>query len=40
MKELQAAGREHQIEQVGSQLRAMMPFLGAGKQKVSEVSGG
>ncbi len=40
MKELQQAGRDHQIEEVGGQLRAMMPFLGAGKQKVADVSGG
>ena len=38
--ELRAAGAEHQIEKVGAELRAMMPFLGAGKQKVSDVSGG
>jgi ketol-acid reductoisomerase len=37
---LQEAGRKHQIEEVGAQLRSMMPFLGAGKQKVSDVSGG
>ena len=29
-----------QIETVGKELRAMMPFLGAGKQKVADVSGG
>jgi ketol-acid reductoisomerase len=36
------AGRRpmHQIEEVGAQLRSMMPFLGAGKQKVADVSGG
>ena len=38
--ELRAAGAAHQIEKVGAELRAMMPFLGAGKQKVSDVSGG
>ena len=38
--ELRKAGAEHQIEKVGAELRAMMPFLGAGKQKVSEISGG
>jgi ketol-acid reductoisomerase len=38
--ELRAAGAEHQIEKVGAELRKMMPFLGAGKQKVSDVSGG
>jgi ketol-acid reductoisomerase len=40
MKALQEAGKQHQIEEVGAQLRAMMPFLGAGKQKVADVSGG
>ncbi|HQZ35499.1 MAG TPA: ketol-acid reductoisomerase, partial [Ilumatobacteraceae bacterium] len=40
MKAKQAAGAAHQIEEVGGQLRAMMPFLGAGKQKVADVSGG
>jgi ketol-acid reductoisomerase len=40
MKELQANGAAHQIETVGKELRAMMPFLGAGKQKVADVSGG
>ena len=39
-KQLQETGRVHQIEEVGAQLRGMMPFLGAGKQKVSDVSGG
>ena len=38
--ELRAAGAAHPIEKVGAELRAMMPFLGAGKQKVSDVSGG
>ena len=38
--ELRAAGAEHQIEKVGAELRKMMPFLGAGKQKLSDVSGG
>ena len=37
---LREAGRKHQIEEVGTQLRSMMPFLGAGKQKVADVSGG
>ena len=37
---LRKAGAEHPIEKVGAELRAMMPFLGAGKQKVSDVSGG
>jgi ketol-acid reductoisomerase len=40
MKALQQAGKDHPIEHVGAQLRGMMPFLGAGKQKVADVSGG
>jgi ketol-acid reductoisomerase len=39
-KALQAKGAEHQIEQVGEQLRAMMPWISAGKQRVQDVSGG
>jgi len=38
--ELRAEGRRHPIEEVGGQLRSMMPFLAAGKQKVADVSGG
>ncbi len=37
---LRQAGKEHQIEQVGSELRSMMPFIVAGKQRVQDVSGG
>jgi ketol-acid reductoisomerase len=37
---LREAGRVHPIEEVGGRLRAMMPFLGAGRQKVADVSGG
>ncbi|MFM8015054.1 MAG: ketol-acid reductoisomerase, partial [Actinomycetota bacterium] len=37
---LQEEGRAHEIERVGAQLRSMMPFLGAGKQRVADVSGG
>ena len=37
---LQEAGKQHPIEQVGAQLRAMMPWISAGKQKVAEASGG
>jgi ketol-acid reductoisomerase len=37
---LRAAGREHQIEQVGAELRSMMPFIGAGKDRPQDVSGG
>ncbi len=38
--ELRTAGQEHQIEEVGKRLRSMMPWISAGKQKVSEASGG
>ncbi len=37
---LREAGKEHPIEEIGSQLRAMMPFISAGKQKVADASGG
>jgi ketol-acid reductoisomerase len=39
-RELRDAGKRHPIEQIGTKLRAMMPFVSAGKQKVSEISGG
>jgi ketol-acid reductoisomerase len=39
-RELRDAGKKHPIEDIGKKLRAMMPFVSAGKQKVSEVSGG
>jgi ketol-acid reductoisomerase len=39
-KRLQEAGKAHQIESVGEQLRGMMPWISAGKQRVQEVSGG
>jgi ketol-acid reductoisomerase len=38
--ELREAGRRHPIEETGAKLRSMMPFLGAGKQRVADVSGG
>ena len=38
--ELRAAGKEHQVEQVGAQLRSMMPWIAAGKTKVEDASGG
>jgi ketol-acid reductoisomerase len=38
--ELEAAGRAHPIEQVGRELRALMPWISAGKQSVAEASGG
>jgi ketol-acid reductoisomerase len=37
---LRKAGVDHQIESVGKNLRSMMPWISAGKQKVSEASGG
>src|SRR2546423_8971246 len=39
-KALQAKGREHSIEKVGAELRAMMPWISAGKAKPQDVSGG
>ena len=37
---LREQGRQHPIEQVGGELRSMMPWISAGKQKVSDASGG
>jgi ketol-acid reductoisomerase len=37
---LREAGAKHQIEEVGKTLRSMMPWISAGKQSVSEASGG
>jgi ketol-acid reductoisomerase len=37
---LQEEGKQHPIEVVGAQLRAMMPWIGAGKQSVKDASGG
>ena len=31
---------KHPIEKVGAELRAMMPWISAGKQSVQDVSGG
>jgi ketol-acid reductoisomerase len=39
-KALQEAGKTHQIESVGAELRAMMPWISAGKQRVQDASGG
>ena len=39
-EELRRAGAEHPIEKVGAELRAMMPFITAGRQRVQDVSGG
>ncbi len=38
--ELREKGRAHQIEKVGEELRAMMPFISQGRQRVQDVSGG
>ena len=38
--ELREKGRAHQIEQVGAELREMMPWISAGKTRVEDVSGG
>jgi ketol-acid reductoisomerase len=37
---LKEAGAQHQIEKVGAELRAMMPFVSAGKERPQDVSGG
>ena len=37
---LRDAGRTHPVETVGAQLRAMMPFVTAGRQRLEDVSGG
>jgi ketol-acid reductoisomerase len=37
---LRDAGKAHQIEAVGAELRGMMPWISAGKQSVQEASGG
>jgi ketol-acid reductoisomerase len=37
---LLAKGAEHPVEKVGKELRAMMPWISAGKQSVADVSGG
>jgi ketol-acid reductoisomerase len=37
---LREESRKHPIEAVGSELRSMMPWIGAGKAKPQEVSGG
>ena len=39
-EELRAKGKEHPIEKVGAELRAMMPFISAGKTRPQDVSGG
>jgi ketol-acid reductoisomerase len=37
---LETEGQDHQIERVGEELRAMMPWISAGKTKVQDSSGG
>jgi ketol-acid reductoisomerase len=37
---LRAEGKAHQIEEVGAELRAMMPFISVGRQRVQDASGG
>jgi ketol-acid reductoisomerase len=39
-EQLRKAGQEHQIEAIGKELRAMMPFITAGKTRVQDASGG
>jgi ketol-acid reductoisomerase len=39
-EEMRYAARNHPIEKVGGELRDLMPFIAAGKQKVEDVSGG
>ena len=39
-KALRDADKKHQIETVGKELRAMMPWISQGKQSVEEASGG
>ena len=36
----EAEGEAHPIEQVGAELRSMMPWISAGKTKVEDASGG
>jgi ketol-acid reductoisomerase len=38
--ELRAEAAEHPIEKVGAELRSMMPFVSAGRERVQDVSGG
>ena len=39
-EQLRAEGRQHPIEEVGSRLRGMMPFINAGSSRPQDVSGG
>ena len=38
--ELRRQGEAHQVEQVGAELRSMMPWISQGKQRVQDASGG
>ena len=37
---LRKEGQVHPIEKIGQELRAMMPFISAGKTRVQDASGG
>lgn len=37
---LRKAGQDHPVEKVGAKLRAMMPFVSQGHQRLQDVSGG
>jgi ketol-acid reductoisomerase len=37
---MEEEGRQHRIEKVGTELRAMMPWISAGKVSVQDASGG
>jgi len=39
-QELRRKGAEHQVEVVGAKLRAMMPWISAGRERPQDVSGG
>jgi ketol-acid reductoisomerase len=39
-EELRRKGADHPIEKIGKELRAMMPFIAAGQQRLQDVSGG
>jgi ketol-acid reductoisomerase len=39
-EDLRKRGAAHPIEKVGAELRAMMPFISAGRQRIQDVSGG
>jgi ketol-acid reductoisomerase len=39
-EQLRAQGAAHPIEKIGEELRSMMPFISAGRQRVQDASGG